>query len=304
MNPGLVLSALLLLMLCSCGGDGYHTFSDGSRFRLLRFGDNPKDSSDAGEVTTLDIRVSCRDEAYGLLESYINLKPEACGSGEWIQKLFSFVPGDSAEFSMPYAMVEGGVFDPGFSCERSDTVWLAVCLVRSESLQSYMDRGRARFAGDPAEEVIFLRNHVKARYRKKEAGQRGGAFVFRLAEGKGDSLKEGDLVLLRYSGSFLDGEVIDVTPPEGLVFGLGEQGQVINALELMARTSRDGDSLEVYVPPYMGFGGRAAANGRIPPFTPLVYHVGIHRVPVDTSAANAISVLAEDSGNTRSGTKK
>lgn len=296
MNPNALLFALVLLLLFACGNDRYHTFSDGSRYRLLRFGEDSNDSLQRGEVTTFNVKVACRQDTYGLLESFINLKPEACGKGEWIEKLFSFVPGDSAEFNMPYSMLEGGVFDPGFTCEQNDTVWLNIALVRSESIQSYMENGRARFQGDPAEEVIFLRNHVRAKYRKKEAGQRGGAFVFRLADGAGDSLREGDLVCLHYQGAFLSGEVIDKTPPEGLIFGLGEQGQVIDALEVMAKTSRDGDSLEVYVPPYMGFGGRAAANGRIPPFTPLVYHLGIHLVQPDTSPESDNSFVAAGSG--------
>lgn len=282
MNPLPRVIPVLIILLIACGSDRFHTFSDGSRYRLLRFGDNIKDSLPDREVTTLDIRVTCRDNVFGRQESYINLDAEACGKGDWIQKLFSLIPGDSAEFSMPYAMLEGGIFDPEFECERGDTVWLNVGLVRCESLKSYMERSRANFAGDPAEEVIFLRNHVRAKYRHKEAEQRGGAFVFRLAAGNGDSLREGDMVCLHYSGAFLDGEEVDRTPPEGLAFGLGEQGQVINALELLAKTSRDGDSLEVFVPPYMGFGGRAAANGRIPPFTPLVYRVGIHGVSKDS----------------------
>lgn len=91
-----------------------------------------------------------------------------------------------------------------------------------------------------------------------------------LAEGKGDLIKEDDVIKLSYKGTLTDGTEFDANESaefngtNGLVKGFKE------ALELMKK----GSKMEVYIPQELGYGSRPAGN-TIKPFSTLVFTIEI-----------------------------
>jgi hypothetical protein len=88
-----------------------------------------------------------------------------------------------------------------------------------------------------------------------------------------DSLRKFDSeVILEYRGFFLNGNPMD-SPDYPLRFYRGDQMQVIPGISIALKYLANGDSARVIIPSHLAFGEYGSADGNIPPYEPLRYHL-------------------------------
>lgn len=94
-----------------------------------------------------------------------------------------------------------------------------------------------------------------------------------LLEGTGDSPTVTDAVLVKYKGTFLNGNVFDQNT-SGVQFSLSE---LIQAWKIMLPTMKEGGKIEIYAPSKYCYG--SAGTSSIPPNTNLVFEVELVSIP-------------------------
>ncbi|HXK38236.1 MAG TPA: FKBP-type peptidyl-prolyl cis-trans isomerase [Candidatus Paceibacterota bacterium] len=100
-----------------------------------------------------------------------------------------------------------------------------------------------------------------------------GVKVEIMKEGAGDGAKNGQTVVVHYTGMFTDGKVFDSSVPRGQPFPvkLGA-GMVIEGWEKGLVGMKVGEKRRLTIPPELGYGA-AGAGGVIPPNSTLVFDV-------------------------------
>lgn len=89
-------------------------------------------------------------------------------------------------------------------------------------------------------------------------------------------VKSGENIAVAYTGRFLNGTVFDsVSAREPLEFSAGSEMQLIKGLEWAIKNMKKGESAKIILPSYLAFGEKGAVNGRVPPYTPVVYEIKI-----------------------------
>ena len=91
--------------------------------------------------------------------------------------------------------------------------------------------------------------------------------------------KKGKKIKLFYKGYFLDGTLVDYTPNNwAFEFTYGQEGQLIEGLQLALRKLKKGEKAKIILPSQLAFGSEGSSNGTVPPYTPLVYQIEIQDV--------------------------
>lgn len=100
-----------------------------------------------------------------------------------------------------------------------------------------------------------------------------GIFYKILRNGKGNTPKPGQTVLVHYRGTFLDGRVFDdsYSRNQPIAVPVG-QGRVIKGWDLTLQKMKKGEKRMVIIPPELAYGDRGA-GGVIPPNTFLVFEM-------------------------------
>lgn len=100
-----------------------------------------------------------------------------------------------------------------------------------------------------------------------------GLQYIEIVEGAGASPKPGDLVVVHYTGMFLDGKKFDssVDRNEPFQFVIG-QGQVIAGWDEGVMSMKIGGKRKLTIPPHLAYGERGA-GGVIPPNATLEFEV-------------------------------
>lgn len=262
-----------LCFACNSRDDGFNELGEKQYFKLWKFGDK-QDSIPLLNVRSIVIEIQSEKEIYRDTLIFRNLSPEALGTGEWVNKFLNLQSGDSASFLLRADHIRNGVFDVFESNADSMRMDVLVCEIISES--EYMQNVQAQLSkGDLKEQVLFLTEEIGMRSLAQDYTMYKGAYFKMIREGK-DSISEGEMLCMNYKGTLLDDSVIDKSIPGGLCYTSGQLGQAIPGLDMMARIARDGDSLIIYLPPYLAFGERGV-EGIIPPYSMLIYYLGVHK---------------------------
>lgn len=99
---------------------------------------------------------------------------------------------------------------------------------------------------------------------------------------RGDTLKvrHGKEIVIHYQGRTLAGRVFDDSRAlDGAFrFVYGNEGQVLAGIETALSRMHRGDVAEVIIPSYAAFGSKGSADGRVGPYTTVVYMVEVMEV--------------------------
>ncbi len=87
----------------------------------------------------------------------------------------------------------------------------------------------------------------------------------------------GDMVTLVYSGGFINGRIIDVSPPDFEV-NYGTPDQLIKGLNYVIGKLKKGQTSKIILPSQLAFGQNGSSNGSVPPFTPMLYKITITNI--------------------------
>lgn len=116
----------------------------------------------------------------------------------------------------------------------------------------------------------FLKNDFRS-FKKSNTG-----FYFKIIPGnKGGKIKLGSPIQLKYSGgplikngTYLEDEITQD-------FNVGQELQVIKAIEEALLYMCYGDSAVVVSPSHLAFGEKGSSTGIIPPYSPVVYYLKV-----------------------------
>jgi len=270
----------VIILFSSCGGkfDGFTELSEDVHVKLLAFDDKGSRSlSDSAEFVQLSFSwkfLGDAEKAPNYTRTYKNLNLEAIGNEELWNDLLTREVGDSLEYLMSCERWGQSVLSSEFDvdCEnRNDQmIQLNLAIQKISTKTEYAsDRELLNFS-EPGEELKYLEQFLEG---ESDIERIGELFLERYTHrSKGKKIEKDSLLRLRYEGYFLNGSRFDRSPPDsGLVFRKGEQGQVLRGIELAISQCSYGDSIGVYLPPYLAFGARGSGNGIVPPYTPVFY---------------------------------
>jgi len=107
-----------------------------------------------------------------------------------------------------------------------------------------------------------------------------GVYFRKLEEGDTTRVRRGKEIVIHYRGRKTDGTVFDdsrrmVAP---LRFVYGTEGQVLPGIAVALSRMRKGEIAEVILPSWMAFGSRGSADGRVRPYTTVIYRIEVLRV--------------------------
>ncbi len=107
-----------------------------------------------------------------------------------------------------------------------------------------------------------------------------GMYYQSIVQGTGAPVEEGKTVSIHYKGLFLNEKVFESTYDRGeaMSFIYGDEGQVIKGLEKAISIMNEGAKAKFIIPSQLAFGETGSSNGRVPPFTTVVYELEILKI--------------------------
>jgi FKBP-type peptidyl-prolyl cis-trans isomerase len=187
---------------------------------------------------------------------------------------------DSAEFLLPYKLIlESLVNLPRIkNLQSKDKITLRVRVVRITKSDIAFDKGYDEFCRQQDQQAQrFIRYYLKnnAAFEK----QKSGIYAKTLQNGTGKRMeKSGNVMMLHYTGRFLNGTTFDKTPQNSAFrYVRGVQFQMIQGIAMTLSTMSEGEKVQLLIPAKLAFGSRGLAD-IVPPFSPVVYEVEMLRV--------------------------
>jgi|GEM_PF-1618390 len=266
-----------LIFLASCGDrakesakyPGYFETGEGVHYRIHTVGESgrkPKETdwlelqmiNTVADSTVYDSEL---DNARGTL-----LMPFAGN------RFFSVLSeGDSATFILPASGIFAYNYDSAAQLMRMNVKLVAVVD------EAEADKRNGVSSRDPELDeqklmAVYLR---KKKISAQPSGE--GLYFFPQKEGSGAAPEAGKTVVVRYRGSFLNGQAFD--QPRGPVeFSWGAERQMLRGLELAVSKMKSGGAATVLLPSRLAFGKDGSGDGRVKPWTPVLYEIELMEV--------------------------
>ncbi len=106
-----------------------------------------------------------------------------------------------------------------------------------------------------------------------------GMYYQKLRSGKGLTPDSGNVALLNYRGTFLNGRCFDFFyESQPFEYAVGQEDQLIKGLETGVRRMHEGERAKFIIPSHLAYGSKGSANGIVPPFTTVIYEVELLKV--------------------------
>ncbi len=278
-NPILV-SLVLIFAAEACNRPkGYSRSEHGFYYHLLELGNSDR-KAEVGSHVAARIAYYTRDDS--LLYSRritLNLRSGA-GAGNIDHMLLLMHEGDSASFILDadeYFMTSANQPAPAHLSGRQFKVGIRLEQVRSSEEYQKEKEAFMAWASNLAEyEQKILEDYLENRLPEADAMQEGYFKLIR-EEGSGRTVAQGDTVRLHYKGRFLNGRFVDSSYPLGEAFTLvyGQEDQLIEGLDRVVGTMREGEVALAILPSKMAYGAGGSSTGIVPPFTPMIYELTI-----------------------------
>lgn len=247
-----------ILLFSACGEDPYSDLPDGSRWRLVSFGDQI-DAVDAAALVYLDVvSVNSAGDTVEVLE----YAPFDVGKDQLWQVLRKRFTGDSI------AYVSIGRDFLHLPAYRGDTLNYAIRI------------GRARTAADLKDSSFLELQSLDSLARLDSLDvyrEHNGMYVRSFGYTDTAAVRKGKEVVIHYSGRLLSGKVIDDTRRMNapMRFVVGNDDQIIPGLEMALELMHRGERAEIIIPSWMGFGTKGSAGGVVPPYSTLIFDLEV-----------------------------
>jgi len=159
---------------------------------------------------------------------------------------------------------------------RNDTVIKIYLKIKDVLNKQEFNRLATQISNNEISEIESFFGSVKAFESSRD--ELGFYWIERPGEkNKNAEIKAGDVVILNYEGSFLNGRTVDISP-QNFQFIYGTPDQLIKGLNYVISKLKMGQNSKIILPSHLAFGENGSSNGSIPPFTPMVYKINIIEV--------------------------
>jgi FKBP-type peptidyl-prolyl cis-trans isomerase FklB len=159
---------------------------------------------------------------------------------------------------------------PDRNISRASAALLAPMLALALAGCATQHGGAGKGPPDPiAEETTFFRKNAEARNVVTLPGLQ--YMVLQSGPGSGQHPKRSDDVTVRYEGRFINGQVFDSSPRNGLDTTTFPLGRLIPGWVAALQMMRPGDVWMIYLPSNLAYG--APGKDPIPPYSTLVFRV-------------------------------
>ena len=269
---------LLAVIAHSCNMekyDGYTPIGKNMHFLLYSFSENSRKPGDS-DIVTYHMKVFGSEHqvvfsSYEIFPKGMTSLVENSGNG-WValgSPLMNMEEGDSASFI--FENPEFAIHEDLRKLLLSEALRVDVKLIKVRSKKEYADEiVRLNEMGD-VDESILIKNFIKENGLPEDTSG-SGIHVRSIRDGHGEFPSPGDQIKIRYTGTFLGGELFDKGE---MLFSWGDEMQVIRGLELALSGMRKGSQAKIIIPSYLAYGEKGSTNGVVPPGTPVVYEVEI-----------------------------
>jgi len=285
-----LLLCTFLLFIISCKKEekypGYTETESGLYFKLLSIGEN---TLKARTGDYFQVSLDCKTlkdsiffDMYSAGPLFIPYnKPVFDGSFE--EGCANMNEGDSASFivsadsvfqrffqlPLPYFLKKGDKIKVNLRIDR---------ILSPVQYQQIVELSHQKLEDRDMDEQLKLEGYIKMNHPGISPFE-PGMYYIPLREGTGPSSASGNVVVVKYQGTFLDGKVFDnAYLREPLEFLLGEQQQVISGLEKGIHLMKEGGKAKFIISSQLAFGENGSSTGIVPAYTTVVYDVELLKV--------------------------
>lgn len=198
----------------------------------------------------------------------------------FLKNIYDFSIGDSLQYLFPTEKFFKDFYNSSvpFFCEKDSCVKFSVKIIRSfnpNRFKQYNDSLNAYINQQKEKENLQIQNYITKNCTQVNEFTTN-AYMEKTKITTLDSVKKGKKIKLFYKGYFLDGALVDYTPNNwAFEFTLGQEGQLIDGLQLALYRLKKGEKAKIILPSRLAFGEKGSSNGAVPPYTPLVYQIEI-----------------------------
>jgi hypothetical protein len=262
----LVWTSLILLFLSCESPPKYNVTDKGLQWKLLSFSDNEQ-SLDSAEQYFVEVLVTHLHSSDTLIYVYDQFIKR--GGDPLREFLQSRTVGDSLE--MVTALRDTLNADLSYS----DTLIYHLRIDRMRTKRQLEDRR--------LQELVGLDSLLRADTVASEYQEKDGAYFKTILLGDTARVRRGREIVIHYQGRSLAGEVFDdsrrMSAP--LRFVYGNEDQVLQGLEVALSQMHLHEKAEVILPSWLAFGSAGSADGRVPPYTTVVYQIEVLELAKD-----------------------
>lgn len=294
-NLLLSITALSAFLLASCGGKSpfpdYEEAENGTYFLLHTKGTGTATVDTGGAVFVKIKFKTAKDSVFFDVNqmmhaaSYPMRVDKPAFKGDFLDMFTRMHAGDSATFFMRLDSLKAHYpeefkFDPAH-----DTMEYIGFAVKIDSIYDRVKvqglRKQAEAEQKKQQEMMMTMQAQEPAEIKKYVDENKitvaptatGIYYVEKTKGKGDNIKEGQTVSVKYTGKFLDGQVFDSSDNSGqpLTFVVG-QHQVIPGMEEGIMQMKKGGKATLIIPSSQAYGD---GMGRMKPFATLVFDLEV-----------------------------
>lgn len=288
----ILLSLIFFYLFYSCGNSpypGYSLTKNGLYYKLIDIGENTKHAKTGDYVTA---QITIKSENDSVLYDTRTIGPEGAVTfilppieykKDYREGFLYISEGDSAIFITDayafYMRKNKAAIPASIKLESPIKVYTRVLRIRTPEEHSHdMQKEKERIEKGEFEEKKALEKYLADNKITAQAIS-NGMYYIRIREGSGISPDSGNIALLNYRGTFLNGRCFDFFyESQPFEYMVGQKDQLIQGLEIGVRRMREGERAKFIIPSHLAYGSAGSANEIVPPFTTVIYEVELLKV--------------------------
>jgi FKBP-type peptidyl-prolyl cis-trans isomerase FkpA len=264
----LILCILFLINSCKESKiDGYNLINDGVHLKLYSFEDSVK-TYQKGDFIKATFFVYDEDTVKYLNYKYIPFLPTT----KSFDNIFTLLNvGDSAELLVSKLIFDDNSF--GFSSKEFNADWVKINVKIEDFLKEKEYDNFLKQKDNELLEQLILKSYLSTEDKIEKVDN---IYYVKLKETSNKTIKNADIIDIRYTGGFISGVVFDTTfskEPFELVYGT--PNQVIEGLDRVLKVLKNGEKAKIIIPSQFAFGDKGSSTGIVPPYSTVIYNLEI-----------------------------